>query len=180
MGSLAASHLLVTEHLKQRDRDLQPPFAAPRSAGPACWHLRAGERPADPCALPGDPAGPGHRHRRSGRSVICRCSAVLFRSAVPASLQAPAWDNAREALTARAWASRSGHRRSHSGGRLSLSHEPELRGMFVTPRSIESMVRSCSHLIAGRDQPGPAHAGLLRSLSCSLARMCSLGRKCFT
>ena len=29
-----------------------------------------------------------------------------------------------------------------------LSPDPSLRGMFVTPRSIDSQVRSCSRLIA--------------------------------
>ena len=149
VGSLAASHLLVTEHLKQRDPETFAPFRATTLCRPgvlgtsgleSARQIRALCREARPGLVIAIDALAG-----AELPMLCRSVQVCNTGIAPGS----GVGNAREALTA---------------GSLglpvlaigvptvadasALSPEEELRGMFVTPRSIDSMVRGCSHLIA--------------------------------
>ncbi len=149
VGSLAASRLLVTEHLKQQDPVTFRPFCGTTLCRPgvlgtsgleSARQIRALCRETQPDLVIVIDALAG-----ADLQMLCRSVQICNTGIAPGS----GVGNAREALT------------PESLGvpvlavgvptvvdAAALSSEPELRGMFVTPRSIDSMVRSCSHLIA--------------------------------
>ena len=149
IGSLAASQLLVTEHLKQRD---PASFAAFRStllcrpgvlgtAGmESARQIRALCREAGPELVIALDALAG-----ADLQMLCRSVQICNTGIAPGS----GVGNSRQALN-----------RETLGlpvlaigvptvlDASALSPDPSLRGMFVTPRSIDSLVRSCARLIA--------------------------------
>ena len=149
IGSLAASHLLVTEHLKQRDPETFRAFCGTTLCRPgvlgtsgleSARQIRALCRETQPGLVIAIDALAG-----ADLQMLCRSVQICSTGIAPGS----GVGNAREALTAESL----GVPVLAIGvptvvDASALSHEPELRGMFVTPRSIDSMVRSCSHLIA--------------------------------
>lgn len=149
IGSLAASHLLVTEHLKQRDPETFAPFCGTTLCRPgvlgtsgleSARQVRALCRETNPGLVIAIDALAG-----ADLQMLCRSVQICNTGIAPGS----GVDNTREALTAESL----GVPVLAIGiptvvDAAAFSSEPELRGMFVTPRSIDCMVRSCSHLIA--------------------------------
>ncbi len=149
VGALAASHLLVTQHLKQQDPDSFAPFCSTTLCRPgvlgtsgmeSARQVRALCREVQPGLVIAIDALAGADLQRLCRSVQICSTGIAPGSGV---------GNAREALN------------EESLGvpvlaigvptvvdAASFSPDPALRGMFVTPRSIDSLVRACSHLIA--------------------------------
>ena len=149
IGSLSASHLLVTEHLKQQDPATFAPFCSTTLCRPgvlgtsgveSARHIRALCRETNPELVVAIDALAG-----ADLQLLCRSVQICNTGIAPGS----GVGNAREALSADTL----GVPVLAIGvptvvDASSLSQDSELRGMFVTPRSIDSMVRSCSRLIA--------------------------------
>ena len=149
VGSLAASHLLVTEHLKQQDpitfslfrsTTLCRPGVLGTSGLESARQIRALCQEVHPELVFAIDALAG-----ADLQMLCRSIQICNTGIAPGS----GVGNAREALD------------EASLGlpvlaigvptvidAASLSSSPDVQGMFVTPRSIDSLVRACSHLIA--------------------------------
>ncbi len=149
LGSLAAGQLLVTEHLKQTD---PASFAAFRgtllcrpgvlgtSGVESARQIRALCRETEPDLVIAIDALAG-----ADLQMLCRSVQICNSGIAPGS----GVGNCREALD-----------RETLGipvlaigvptvvDASALSPDPSLRGMFVTPRSIDSQVRACARLIA--------------------------------
>lgn len=149
VGSLAASHLLVTRHLKQQDPGAFSAFRCTSLCRPgvlgttgieSAGQIRALCREVKPDLLVAIDALAG-----ADLQMLCRSIQICNSGIAPGS----GVGNSREALN------------EASLGlpvlaigvptvldAAALSDEPALRGMFVTPRSIDRLVRDCSRLIA--------------------------------
>ena len=149
IGSLAAEQLLVTRHLKLQDPNAFSSFRSTALCRPgvlgtagmeSARQIRALCREVHPGLLIAIDALAGADLQRLCRSVQICNTGIAPGSGV---------GNCREALD------------QESMGipvlaigvptvidASAFSQNPELRGMFVTPRSIDSLVRSCSRLIA--------------------------------
>jgi spore protease len=149
LGSLAAGQLLVTEHLKRTDPETFRAFRATLLCRPgvlgtsgveSARQIRALCRETRPDLVIAIDALAG-----ADLQLLCRSVQICNTGISPGS----GVGNCREALD-----------RESLGlpvlavgvptvaDAASLSAEPGLRGMFVTPRSIDSMVRFCARLIA--------------------------------
>lgn len=148
IGSLSASHLLVTEHLKARDPASFLAFRSTLLCRPgvlgtagveSARQIRALCRETRPELVVAIDALAG-----ADLQMLCRSVQICNTGIAPGS----GVGNAREALT------------QDSLGlpvlavgvptvldASALSEDPALRGMFVTPRSIDSLVRACARLI---------------------------------
>jgi len=149
LGSLAAGQLLVTEHLKQTDPDAFASFRATLLCRPgvlgtsgveSARQIRALCRETSPDLVIAIDALAG-----ADLQMLCRSVQICNSGIAPGS----GVDNCREAL----------NRKTLGVPVLAigvptvmdasaLSPDPSLRGMFVTPRSIDSQVRACAKLIA--------------------------------
>ena len=148
LGSLAAGQLLVTRHLKQqgdlfsdfRDTVLCRPGVLGTSGMESALQIRALCRDFQPELVIGIDALAG-----ADLSRLCRSIQICNTGIAPGS----GVGNAREAMT------------QESLGipvvaigvptvvdAAALSDNDDLRGMFVTPRAIDSMVRHCAKVIA--------------------------------
>ena len=148
LGSLAAEHLLVTEHLKERDPAAFASFRSTMLCRPgvlgtsgleSARPIRALCREARPELVLAIDALAG-----ADLQMLCRSVQISNTGIAPGS----GVGNAREALD-----------RESLGlpvlavgvptvlDASALSDDPALRGMFVTPRSIDSQVRACARLI---------------------------------
>ena len=149
VGSLAASRLLVTRHLKQQEPAAFSAFRSTALCRPgvlgttgieSASQIRALCRDLRPELLIAIDALAG-----ADLQMLCRSIQICNSGIAPGS----GVGNSREALNA------------DSLGlpvlaigvptvldASALSDEPALRGMFVTPRSIDRLVRDCSRLIA--------------------------------
>ena len=149
IGSLAAAHLLVTDHLKQRDAKTFAPFRSTVLFRPGVLATSGLESARQIRALCGE-ARPElviaiDALAGADLQMLCRSVQICNTGIAPGS----GVGNAREALTAETL----GVPVLAIGvptvvDASSLSQNPELQGMFVTPRSIDSQVRACSHVIA--------------------------------
>lgn len=149
LGSLAAGQLLVTEHLKQTDPVSFASFRATLLCRPgvlgtsgveSARQVRALSRETKPGMVIAIDALAG-----ADLQLLCRSVQICNSGIAPGS----GVGNCREALN-----------RETLGipvlaigvptvvDASALSPDPSLRGMFVTPRSIDSQVRTCSKLIA--------------------------------
>lgn len=149
LGSLSAGQLLVTEHLKRSDPETFRFFRATLLCRPgvlgtsgveSARQIRALCRETRPDLVIAIDALAGADLQRLCRSVqICNtgispgsgvgnCREALDRESLGLPVLAVGVPTVVDAS--------------------SLSDDPSLRGMFVTPRSIDSMVRSCGRLIA--------------------------------
>ena len=149
IGSLSASHLLVTEHLKERDPEAFSSFRSTLLCRPgvlgtsgveSARQIRALCRETRPELVVAIDALAG-----ADLQMLCRSVQICNTGISPGS----GVGNSREALN-----------RESLGipvlaigvptvvDASALSPNPELRGMFVTPRSIDSQVRACGRLIA--------------------------------
>lgn len=148
IGSLAAGQLLVTEHLKTRDPEsfsafrstvLCRPGVLGTSGMESARQIRALCRDAAPELVIAIDALAG-----ADLQMLCRSVQICNTGIAPGS----GVGNSREALN-----------RDSLGlpvlaigvptvlDASSLSPDPSLRGMFVTPRAIDSLVRACARLI---------------------------------
>ncbi len=149
LGSLAASQLLVTEHLKRQDPASFAPFRATLLCRPgvlgtsgleSARQIRALCRESSPGLVLAIDALAG-----ADLQMLCRSVQICNTGIAPGS----GVGNARQALN-----------RETLGlpvlaigaptvlDASALSPDPALRGMFVTPRSIDGLVRGCARLIA--------------------------------
>lgn len=149
LGPLAADQLLVTEHLKREDPASFSAFRATLLCRPgvlgtsgleSARQIRALCRESKPDLVVAIDALAG-----ADLEMLCRSVQICSTGIAPGS----GVGNCREALN-----------RESLGlpvlaigvptvvDASALSPEPGLRGMFVTPRSIDSMVRSCARLVA--------------------------------
>ncbi len=149
LGSLAASRLLVTAHLKERDPAAFAAFRSTQLCRPgvlgtagmeSARQIRALCREAGPELVIALDALAG-----ADLQMLCRSVQICNTGIAPGS----GVGNSRQALN-----------RDSLGVPVlaigvptvldasALSPEPSLRGMFVTPRSIDSLVRSCARLVA--------------------------------
>ena len=149
IGSLAASRLLVTEHLKQRDPAAFSAFRSTLLCRPgvlgtagmeSARQIRALCRETRPELVIALDALAG-----ADLQMLCRSVQICNTGIAPGS----GVGNSRQALD-----------RETLGVPVlaigvptvldasALSPDPSLRGMFVTPRSIDSLVRSCARLVA--------------------------------
>ena len=149
LGSLAAGQLLVTEHLKQTDPAAFASFRATLLCRPGVLGTSGVESARQIRALCRE-TGPGmviaiDALAGADLQLLCRSVQICNSGIAPGS----GVGNCREALN-----------RETLGipvlaigvptvvDASSLSSDPSLGGMFVTPRSIDSQVRSCGKLIA--------------------------------
>lgn len=149
VGSLAASHLLVTRHLKQQDPAGFSAFRCTALCRPgvlgtagieSARQIRALCREIRPELLIAIDALAG-----ADLQMLCRSVQICNTGIAPGS----GVGNCREALNAETL----GIPVLAIGvptvlDASSLSEDPALRGMFVTPRSIDRLVRDCARLIA--------------------------------
>ena len=149
LGSLAAGQLLVTEHLKQTDPDsfisfrstlLCRPGVLGTSGVESARQIRALCRETRPDLVLAIDALAG-----ADLQMLCRSVQICSTGIAPGS----GVGNCREALNQKTL----GLPVLAIGvptvvDASALSPDPGLKGMFVTPRSIDSMVRSCARLIA--------------------------------
>lgn len=149
VGSLVASHLLVTEHLKQRDPGTFAPFRSTTLCRPgvlgtsgveSARQIKALCREIRPELVFAIDALAG-----ADLQMLCRSIQICNTGIAPGS----GVGNSREAL-------------NEEGLGLpvlaigvptvidaaAISPSADVQGMFITPRDIDSMVRACSHLIA--------------------------------
>ena len=148
IGSLAASHLLVTRHLKQRSPEdffafrstmLCRPGVLGTSGMESAQQIRALCAAFAPELVIGIDALAG-----ADLQMLCRSIQICNTGIAPGS----GVGNSREALDKKTL----GIPTLAIGvptvvDASALSDEPALRGMFVTPRSIDSQVRACAKLI---------------------------------
>ena len=148
IGSLTADHLLVTEHLKERDPESFASFRSTLLCRPgvlgtsgveSARQIRALCRETAPELVVAIDALAG-----ADLQMLCRSVQICNTGIAPGS----GVGNAREALN-----------RESLGlpvlaigvptvlDASALSEDAALRGMFVTPRSIDSLVRSCARLV---------------------------------
>ncbi len=148
IGSLSAAHLLVTEHLKERDPSAFASFRSTLLCRPgvlgtsgveSARQIRALCQETRPELVVAIDALAG-----ADLQMLCRSVQICNTGIAPGS----GVGNAREALN-----------RESLGlpvlavgvptvlDASALRDDPALRGMFVTPRSIDSLVRSCARLI---------------------------------
>lgn len=149
LGSLAAGQLLVTEHLKRQEPESFAPFRATLLCRPgvlgtsgleSARQIRALCRESEPGLVLAIDALAG-----ADLQMLCRSVQICNTGIAPGS----GVGNARQALNAETL----GLPVLAIGAPTvldasSLSPDPALRGMFVTPRSIDALVRSCARLIA--------------------------------